>query len=189
IPECYSQSIAMLSNPVNTSIPSGGYYVTGHPVTCSSSGYVNCQNFDYNNVIDYENDNFTLTVVFQVQATYNSITGDVCANGVTNDTANLLCQNIFHDPSSNLQATGFLTTDYSTFVFNSVAYSVDCSSGIDTCPGTQVSNCDSYGGLLAVKCVIQCYSQSTVMLSNPVNTTIPSGGYYLTGHPVTCSSS
>ncbi|XP_019859299.1 PREDICTED: uncharacterized protein LOC109587499 isoform X2 [Amphimedon queenslandica] len=120
--------------------------------------YVNCQNFDYNNVIDYENDNFTLTVVFQVQATYNSITGDVCANGVTNDTANLLCQNIFHDPSSNLQATGFLTTDYSTFVFNSVAYSVDCSSGIDTCPGTQVSNCDSYGGLLAVKCVIRGFN-------------------------------
>ena len=56
---------------------------------------------------------------------------------------------------ANLQAKGFLTTDYSTFMFNSVAYSVDCSSGIDTCPGTQVSNCDSYGGLLAVKCEIR----------------------------------
>uniref|UniRef100_A0A1X7TIX7 SRCR domain-containing protein n=1 Tax=Amphimedon queenslandica TaxID=400682 RepID=A0A1X7TIX7_AMPQE len=151
------------------------------------NGYVNCQNFEYNNNVHFEDGNFSLTVVFQVEATYNSVTGDVCANGVTNDTANLMCQN-----TSNLQAVGFVTTDYSTFVFNSVAYSIDCSSGIDTCPGTQVSNCDSYGGLLAVKCVIpipECYSQSVVMLSNPVNTTIPSGGYYVTGHPVTCSSS
>ena len=39
VPECYHPAQVILSNPVNTTIPSGGYYLTGHPVTCNNGNF------------------------------------------------------------------------------------------------------------------------------------------------------
>lgn len=40
LPECYQASQAQLINPVNTSIPSGGYYVSGYAAVCSNWHFV-----------------------------------------------------------------------------------------------------------------------------------------------------
>ena len=40
LPECYQAGQAQLINPVNTSIPSGGYYVSGYVAVCSNWHFV-----------------------------------------------------------------------------------------------------------------------------------------------------
>ncbi|XP_019858100.1 PREDICTED: uncharacterized protein LOC109586360 [Amphimedon queenslandica] len=162
------------------------------------SGFANSQNIQFI-YIHYETDNITATVGLQLEATYSSTTGDVCANGIDDSIANLVCQDFYNEVYGTvssafpaLQATGTVTTDYPTSMMNPIAFGdIDCSAGIDACTGRPKANCNSDGGLLAVKCIIpvpECYHPSQVMLNNPINTSIPSGGYYLTGHPVTCNN-
>lgn len=67
-----------------------------------------------------------------------------------------ICFVFFLHSIAALQATGTVTTDYPTSMMNDIAFGdIDCSAGIDACTGTPKANCDSDGGLLAVKCIIR----------------------------------
>lgn len=56
-------------------------------------GHAYCQTLSFRPV-DYIADNFTLTFITTVSATYSGFTGDLCANGINNSLASSMCQEL-----------------------------------------------------------------------------------------------
>ena len=83
-------------------------------LSLSHPGIINSQNFQFH-YIHYETDNITATVGLQLEATYGSTTGDVCANGINNSLANLMCQEFYHEVSPYASIFRKLIITYSPY--------------------------------------------------------------------------
>ena len=130
----------------------------------------------------YETNNVTATYVLEVAATYDGTTGDVCANGIHDGLAHAAC-GLYSLENSNyygfsksahivsilyvalslhtaspLPYNGSVVTGYShlTYPRNSIAFAnVNCPSGLNSCTGNPVTNCNNDGGLLTIQCILR----------------------------------
>ncbi|XP_003391352.1 PREDICTED: uncharacterized protein LOC100640093 [Amphimedon queenslandica] len=120
--------------------------------------------------------------------------GDVCAVGVSNETAGNYCQAIFNDiyPPGFVSVNGSIGyPDFFEYFSENYNYSytnVSCSNGYSSCTGSQTSNCTASGGLLSIQCSYitpECYPGQTG-LNNYVNVSNGPGLFTVTGPPTIC---